>query len=95
MPNLAKWFEKFSSDKAVVKRFGKIKACEKGLKPAAESAFGGKVENPFQPAASKKSDAIDEDDLFGDDNEEDAAAAKKAAAKAKQGKKKEKKPVIA
>lgn len=95
MPNLAKWFERFSSDKAVVKRFGKIKACEKGLKPAPESAFGGKVENPFQPAASKKSDAIDEDDLFGDDNEEDAAAAKKAAAKAKQGKKKEKKPVIA
>lgn len=83
MPNLAKWFERFSSDKAVVKRFGKIKACEKGLKPAAESAMGGKVTNPFAPAASKKSDAVDEDDLFGDDNEEDAAAAKKAAAKAK------------
>lgn len=94
MPNLAKWFEKFTSDKAVVKRFGKIKACEKALKPADASAFGGKVENPFKSDAPKKNDAIDEDDLFGDDDG-DAEAAKKAAAKAKQGKKKEKKPVIA
>lgn len=47
MPNLAKWFERFTSEKSIVKRFGKIKACEKGLKPADASAFGGKVENPF------------------------------------------------
>ena len=95
MPNLSKWFVKFTSDKAIVKRFGKIKACEKALKPADASAFGGKVENPFSAAAPKKGDTIDEDDLFGDDDKGDAEAAKKAAAKAKPGKKKEKKPVIA
>lgn len=89
MPDLAKWFEQYTSEKAVVNRMGAIKACAKALKPG--GAGGG------APAAKAEKKDDDMDDLFGDDDEADAEAAKKAAAAAKEKAKgkKEKKPVIA
>lgn len=99
MPNLSAWFDRFTDEPAVIKRFGRIRGCVKALKPStgAPVAAAKKVVE-----ASKKEDTTpkvvdDYLDLFGDENEEEVAAAKavaEAAKKAKSGKK-EKKPVIA
>ena len=90
MANLNKWFDAVSSNQAIVKRFGQVKACAKALKQASPAA-----EKPKEaPKAAEKADD-DMDDLFGDDDG-DAEEAKKVAAAAKEkAKGKKKKEVIA
>ena len=81
MPNLQKWWDLYRADKAVIKAFGNLKACEV----------------PVKDFEGEKAEAADDDlDLFGDEDEVDAEAAKKAAEAAKAAAKgKKKKEVIA
>mgnify|MGYP000940161820 CR=1 FL=1 len=91
MPNLAKWFARFTESKEVQKRFGVIKPCVKALK-----VEEGKAQKPpaKKEAPAKKADD-DMDDLFGSDDDDDAAAkAAAAAAKAAKASKDKKKKVV-
>ena len=83
MPHLAKWFERFTKNYAVVESFGIIKMCSKAIKPAAGGPPSGA---PADSAPAKK----------GGDAAGGKADSKQAkGGDAKGGKKKEKKPVIA
>ena len=92
MGNVSAWFERVIGLPSFVKIFGRVRMCEKALKP-----WDGKQYSAQPAKAESKADDDDDMDLFGDDNEEDQKAAEEAKAKMKADKegKKKKKVVIA
>ena len=66
MGNVSAWFERVMGLPSFVKVFGRVRMCDKALKP-----WDGKQYAAQPKKAETKADDDDDMDLFGDDNEED------------------------